>query len=198
MSHGKPLITAAAIAAGAALLIAAAPKPKPKAGAASAAVQRGKYLVSVLACTDCHTPKKMGPNGPVPDDSRFLAGHVEEQLPPPPATGAAGPWIAHTTGQMTAWAGPWGVSFAKNLTPDENTGIGSWSEETFVKAIRTGKHMGVSRPILPPMPWDSYRNLTDADLKAVYAYLRTIPAIHNPQPDPLPPAPPAAAAASHQ
>jgi hypothetical protein len=73
------------------------------------------------------------------------------------------------------------------LTPEEITGIGTWSEETFTKALRTGKHMGVSRPILPPMPWNWYANMTDSDLKAVYAYLRTIPPIRNPQPEPAPP-----------
>ena len=194
MSHGKSLIAAASIAAGAALLVAAAPKPKPKTGAMSPAVERGKYLVSVLACNDCHTPKKFTPDGKMElDTTKFLSGYVDEKLPPPPATGTTGPWIVHSNAHLTAWAGPWGVSYAKNLTPDQNTGIGSWSEETFVKAIRTGKHMGVSRPILPPMPWDVYKNLTDADLKAIYAYLRTIPKISNPQPDPTPPAP----AASH-
>jgi hypothetical protein len=79
------------------------------------------------------------------------------------------------------------VSYAFNLTPDQNTGLGIWTEEMFVKAIRTGRHMGVSRPILPPMPWQMYRNLTDDDLKAVYAYLRTVEPIHNRVPDPLPP-----------
>jgi len=151
----------------------------------SAAVARGKYLVATSACNDCHTPKKMGPNGPEVDTSRLLSGYVAEKLPPPPDS--TGPWVVHSNGQLTAWAGPWGVSYTKNLTPDPNTGIGSWSEETFVKAIRTGKHMGVSRPILPPMPWDVYNQMTDADLKAIYAYLRTIPPIQNAQPDPLPP-----------
>jgi len=189
MKNWKPILLAAAAAAGTAALIGAGPaarKAAPKPDAHAAAVQRGKYLVSVLACNDCHTPKKMGPNGPEPDMSKMLMGYVGKELSAPPASG---PWIAHTTDQFTAWAGPWGISYAKNLTPDENTGIGSWSEETFVKAIRTGKHMGVSRPILPPMPWNVYVNLTDADLKAVYAYLRSLPPVHNPQPDPTPPPP---------
>ena len=198
MRTGKLVLLAAAVAAGSAAVIGAAAKPAApkKAPATSAAVQRGKYLVSVLACNDCHTPKKFSPDGTMQlDETKFLAGYIDEKLPPPPA--AAGPWIIHTNAHLTAWAGPWGVSFTKNLTPDENTGIGSWSEETFIKAIRTGKHMGVSRPILPPMPWQVYLNLTDADLKAIYAYLRTIPKIHNPQPDPLPPAPAVQAAAHH-
>jgi len=185
---GSSLIVIAALGVGAAAVRAvprATPVPPRASVSAGAPVERGRYLVSVLACGDCHTPKKMGANGPEPDASRLLAGYVDEKLPAPPP--ASGPWIAQTTGQQTAWAGPWGVSFSKNLTPDQNTGIGSWSEATFVKALRTGRHMGVSRPILPPMPWDAYRNLTDDDLKAVYAYLRSIPPIRNPQPDPLPP-----------
>jgi mono/diheme cytochrome c family protein len=150
-------------------------------------VARGKYLVETIGCSDCHTPKTAGPNGPTLDTSRLLSGHPEgAALPPAPA--AQGPWIASTTGDLTAWSGPWGTSYAFNLTPDENTGIGSWSEETFVKTIRTGRHMGVARPILPPMPWEVYRNLTDEDLRSVYAYLRSIPPVHNRVPEPLPPA----------
>lgn len=64
-----------------------------------------------------------------------------------------------------------------------------------MKAIRTGRHMGASREILPPMPWMNYREMTDDDLKAVYAYLRSIPAIHNRVPEPLPPPAPLTAEA---
>lgn len=187
----KIVITGAlafAVAAALVLNLGAAPAGRAK----SNAVARGKYLVLISGCNDCHTPKKMGPNGPEPDMSRELAGHVDVKLPAPPHSSEA--WPIHTNGQLTAWAGPWGISYTRNLTPDLNTGIGSWSEETFIKAIRTGKHMGVSRPILPPMPWQEYREMTDSDLKAIYAYLRTIPAISNPTPDPVPPpAPPAPA-----
>lgn len=165
-----------------------------KPGSAEASkIARGKYLVQILACTDCHTPKKMGLNGPEDDPTRFLAGHPEGAKVNPLPGLANTPWLAATTGDFTAWTGPWGVSYAMNLTPDENTGIGSWSEATFIGSIRNGKHMGVSRPVLPPMPWPAYRNLTDADLSAVYAYLRTIPRIQNRVPDPEPP--PAAPAA---
>ncbi len=148
-------------------------------------VSRGRYLVGAIGCEDCHTPKRMGPNGPELDAARRLSGHPEgSALSAPPAL-EIGPWIATGAWDLTAWSGPWGVSYAFNLTPDENTGIGSWSEETFVQAIRTGRHMGVSRPILPPMPWQFYRNLSDEDLKAVYAYLRTLPPIHNRVPQPI-------------
>jgi hypothetical protein len=88
---------------------------------------------------------------------------------------------------MTAWAGPWGISYAANLTPDLNTGMGIWTEEMFIQAMRTGKHMGVSRDILPPMPWQNLATLEEDDLKAMFAYLRSIPAVVNHVPDPVPP-----------
>ena len=177
----------AALAAGL-LAMAVGSGREVAASAAEGRVARGKYLVQVIGCSDCHTPKKMGPQGPVLDESRLLSGHPEaSKLPPAPAL-PAGPWIATAAWDLTAWNGPWGTSYAFNLTPDENTGIGSWSEETFVKTIKTGRHMGVARPILPPMPWEMYRNMTEDDLRAIYAYLRTIPAVHNRVPQPLPPA----------
>jgi hypothetical protein len=88
----------------------------------------------------------------------------------------------------TAHAGPWGVSFTANLTPDADTGLGQWTLKDFISTIRTGRHMGRGRPVLPPMPIPVYNNFTDADLEAVYAYLRTVPAIKNRVPEPLPPA----------
>lgn len=146
------------------------------------AVERGQYLVTVAGCNDCHTPFKMGPQGPEPDMSRMLSGHPESlQMPPAPA--AQGPWIWSGAATNTAFAGPWGVSYATNLTPDENTGIGVWSEDTFVKTLRTGRHWGVARPILPPMPWQNYSRMSDEDLKAIYAYLRSIPSVHNRVPE---------------
>jgi hypothetical protein len=81
------------------------------------------------------------------------------------------------------------VSFSANLTPDTNTGLhsGVWTEDLFIKALRTGKHMGTARDILPPMPWQGLGQLSDEDLKAIWAYLDTIPPILNHVPDPLPP-----------
>jgi hypothetical protein len=82
------------------------------------------------------------------------------------------------------------VSYAANLTPDQNTGLGIWTEEMFVGAIRTGKHMATSRPILPPMPWPAFRNFSDEDLKSIYAFLRTVKPITNHVPDVQPPGAP--------
>jgi mono/diheme cytochrome c family protein len=161
--------------------------------AAKSPVERGKYLVTILGCNDCHTPWKMGPKGPENDRTRMLSGHPEA-VKMPPAPKPAGPWTASIAAPFTAFAGPWGVSYAANLTPDQNTGIGIWTEDMFVKAMRTGKHMGTSRQILPPMPWPGYSQMTDEDLKAVFAYLKSIPPIANHVPDSEPAPPPPAAA----
>src|SRR6187399_494149 len=141
-------------------------------------VRLGEHLVATAACHDCHTPLKMGPDGPRPDMARMLSGHPESvELPPAPA--ASGPWIVSAAATQTAWSGPWGTSFTANLTPDKETGLGAWSEENFVRAIRTGRHMGHGRPILPPMPVPVYQNFSDDELKAIFAYLGSIPAIKN-------------------
>ena len=181
------------------LLIAGCQQPEPltteakseaiQAPSAQSLVERGNYLVSAGGCNDCHTPKKMGPNGPEPDMSRELSGHPSnEKLANVPA-GLIAPdrWGTVTNNHLTAWVGAWGVSFAMNLTPDKTTGIGSWTPEMFVNALRTGKHQGAGRPILPPMPWNWYRNMTDDDLNAIFAYLQSLPAVNNPIPEPLPP-----------
>src|SRR5262245_54921281 len=153
----------------------------------SAQVERGAYLVKIMGCNDCHTPFKLGPNGPEPDMTRMLSGHPE-QIGQLAATAAPKGWAWSAAPTNTAFSGDWGVSYTANLTPDRNTGLGIWTEDMFMSAIRTGRHMGVSRPINPPMPWPMYRNATDDDLKAVFAFLRTIPPIVNHVPDYQPPA----------
>ncbi len=162
--------------------------PAPSAGGASGEpavadpVQRGAYLVSVLACNDCHTPFTMTAVGPAPDMTRMLSGHpAAVSLPAPPQPESPEGWVWFGSATNTAFAGPWGISYSSNLTPHE-TGLGVWSEEMFTGAMRTGKHMGAGRPILPPMPWPAYARLTDEDLHAVYAYLMSIPAIENAPP----------------
>ena len=122
-------------------------------------------------------------HGPQPDMSRMLSGHPESLKMPLPPKLPAEPWGWTGAVTNTAFAGPWGVSYAINLTPDENTGIGIWTEDMFIRTFRTGRHMGTSRPISPPMPWQNVAKLTDADLKAVYAYLRSIPPVRNHVPD---------------
>jgi mono/diheme cytochrome c family protein len=155
--------------------------------ASSSQAKRGEYLVNFGGCHDCHTPKKMGSGGPELDTERLLSGHPE-QMAVTPAPALAVPWLAATVATMTAWSGPWGISYAANLTPDRETGLGAWTEQNFVDTMRTGRHMGRGRPILPPMPWQMVKNLTDQDLKAVFAYLKTLPTVKNRVPQPVPPA----------
>jgi hypothetical protein len=112
----------------------------------------------------------------------MLSGHPEE-IGPLPHVNVPEPFVWASAGTNTAFVGPWGISYTFNLTPDQNTGLGIWTEDMFVKAIRTGRHMSVARPINPPMPWPAYRNATDEDLRAIYAYLRTIKPIVNHVPD---------------
>jgi cytochrome c len=157
-----------------------------RATARTASVRRGQYLVNAIGCNDCHTPMRMSPTGPTPDPSRILSGHPEGVVPAGAPAFADQMWTWAGDATNTAFAGPWGISFATNLTPDRNTGLGIWTEAMFVRAIRTGRHMGQSRPIAPPMPWQSFRNLDDADLRAVFAYLRTIPPVTNHVPDYVP------------
>lgn len=154
----------------------------------AAEVERGRYLVHAFACADCHSPWVMGANGPEPDPARFLSGHPSELAMPPAPELEPGPWMVSVAATNTAWAGPWGVSFTANLTPDDETGLGRWSAEDFVETIRNGRHQGRGRELLPPMPYPALRTMTDADLRAMYAYLRTIPAHENRVPAPLPPA----------
>jgi hypothetical protein len=174
---------------------APAQEPPPAAAArpAQSPVERGAYLVSVGVCDDCHSPKIF--NGPLPeiDMTKRLAGHFPEKLPPVPAS-LIGPtaWGAVGNNHFTAWYGPWGISYARNLTPDMATGLGSWTDDMFIKTIRNGKHQGEGRDLLPPMPWPNYKNMTDDDLKAIFAFLKSLPPVNNPVPDPVPPpAPPA-------
>lgn len=147
-------------------------------------VKRGEYLVAATGCHDCHTPHKMGQQGPEPDMTLALSGHqAGQKLPPPPAPN--GPWILSGTGSFTAWSGPWGISYTANLTPEPETGLGNYTEEQFVMTIREGKKQGRGRALLPPMPWPVIRNFSDEDLKSMYAYLQTVKPIKNKVPDPV-------------
>ena len=151
-------------------------------------IERGKFMVTVGGCDDCHTPKNFGPNGPELDMIRRLSGHPAGTLVPPVDTSLIHQW-AYMSHDLTMAVGPWGVTFSANLTPDNETGIGTWQPEMFVNAMKTGKHLGVAkgRPILPPMPWQNMAQLSEEDLKCMFAFLKSLPAIKNKVPDPLPP-----------
>lgn len=118
-------------------------------------VARGKYLATIAGCLECHTP--FGPNNQI-DVSRAFAG-----------------------GQLFD-LGPLGKVYSKNLTPDAETGIGSWTDDEIKIAIRTGVERDGTH-IFPVMPYLTFNNMADADIDAIVAYLRTVPAIRNQVPD---------------
>ena len=160
----------------------AAPSPEEN-------IKLGHYLVEIMGCNDCHTPKVMTDRGPAPDMSRMLSGHAADEQLAPIADNSILQGYALFNMSLTAAVGPWGTSYAANLTPDE-TGLANWSLEQFGKAMKEGKSKGMDggRMLLPPMPWQNYRNLTDEDLAAIWAYLQSIPAVNNVVPNPVPPA----------
>ncbi|MCB0667624.1 MAG: c-type cytochrome [Saprospiraceae bacterium] len=148
-------------------------------------IERGEYLVATIGCDDCHSPKRMGPAGPEIIPELRLSGFQDQtKLPPIDISEVEKGWVLFAP-DLTGAVGPWGISHAANLTSDD-TGIGLWREENFIKAIREGKYKGLdgSRAILPPMPWQVYRNLDDTDLQAIFAYLKTVPAVRNVVPAP--------------
>ncbi|MGH7731137.1 MAG: cytochrome c [Candidatus Eiseniibacteriota bacterium] len=122
-------------------------------------LERGEYLTTIAGCNDCHTP---GTFYGAPDFGRKLSG------------------------SELGWVGPWGTSYARNLTPDLETGIGKWSADDIVKTIRTGQRADGTE-VLPPMPWPMYSNMPDEDAYPIAAYLKSLPAVSHKVPDKLPP-----------
>ena len=164
-------LTAVAVglaAVGFAATSAPAKKKTTPAMSRSAMLERGKYLVTVAGCNDCHTP---GTLYGAPDFSRMLSG------------------------AEMGWRGPWGVTYARNLTPDKETGLGNWTRDQIVKAFRSGVRPDGTM-LLPPMPWQDFAALTDVDAYAIAAFLQSIPAISHKVPDRIPPGPAAAAVAA--
>ena len=163
-----------------------APQKKPM--SQEEMIKRGAYLVNYGGCNECHSPKIYTDMGPVYDTTKLLSGHQQGLRIPKVDTSLIGTdkWYLGNIDQ-TAWVGPWGVSFSANLTPDVRTGIGAWTEDLFIKAMKNGLHLGAGRPILPPMPFMGLAGLKDEDLKSVFAYLKSIKPIDNKVPDPIPP-----------
>jgi len=150
-------------------------------------VARGAYLVNAMGCHDCHTPWAMTAEGPKPDMTKALTGHPEGMTMPPAPKLPDGPWVWMGAGTNTAFAGPWGVSFTANLTPDKETGLGDWTADQFIATMKTGRRMGKGRPVLPPMPWPMIQNLTDDDLRSIFAYLQSLEPVRNKVPAPIDP-----------
>ena len=122
-------------------------------GADRATLERGKYLVTVSGCNDCHTPRYLESEGKVPE----------------------GEWL---TGAPVGFQGPWGTTYPANL----RLALNALSEEAWLKHARTA--------MKPPMPWFNLAAMTDADLKAVYRYVRSLGPKGAPVPRYVPPGQP--------
>ena len=166
----------------------AAGEEKNKFGGYETKEKWGEHLVTIGGCNDCHTPKKMTPQGPVDDSSLALSGHPAN-LPAPDVdrkqTESKGLVV---TSDFTAWIGPWGISYSANLTPHE-TGTGNWTEKQFLYALKNSVSKGIpgSRSLMPPMSMMPVKHMTDDELKAIYAYLRTVKPVENNSVQPTPP-----------
>ncbi len=156
-------LAATAVATGAVLLapwaMGAAPHKSTHAAMPHDAVKHGQYLATVMGCGDCHTPGTLYGS---PDHDRALSG------------------------SELGWQGPWGVTYARNLTSDKETGIGSWTAEQITQALRSGQRPDGTQ-LRPPMPWPDFSQLNDADMKDLVAYLQSLPPVHHKVPDALPP-----------
>lgn len=149
-------------------------------------IKRGEYLVTSMGCNDCHSAKKMTPRGPIIDSATVLGGYPAARgIPKPEKTN--GSWLLFAP-DLTAFVGPWGMSFSANISSDR-TGIGAWTEEQFMKAMKEGKYKGLteSRDLLPPMPWENFSHVKDGDLKAIFIYLKSTKPVNNVVPDAIPP-----------
>jgi len=161
---------------------------KPTFGGYETQVKWGEHLVAIGGCNDCHTPKNMTPMGPVDDSTLILSGHPEKLPAPDVDRKAMESKGLVVTSDFTSWIGPWGISYSANLTPDE-TGTGNWTEDQFLYALRHSVSKGLpgARPLMPPMSMMPVKNMTDEELKAIFAYLKTIKPIKNNSVQPTPP-----------
>ena len=162
--------------------------PKAVAVTPEETVKRGAYLVTIAGCNDCHSAKKMGAQGPKVIPELMLSGYPSDRPIAKFTDKMIKQGFAQFYPDLTAGAGPWGISFAANLTPDE-TGIGNWTEDQFKKALTQGKWKGIDggRMLLPPMPWQNYTTMADADVKAIFAYLKSLKPVKNLVPQPITP-----------
>jgi mono/diheme cytochrome c family protein len=140
---------------------------KAKPDATASVIERGRKLAIFGGCVDCHTP---GAWFGAPDFSRQLSG------------------------SELGWTGPWGTTYARNLTPDLETGLGYYNEKEIVLALRSGKRLD-GKTMLPPMPWQNIATLSEADMHALVAYLQSLPPVEHKSPETLPPGQPPASGA---
>lgn len=151
-------------------------------------VKRGAYLVRIMGCHDCHTPKIFGPTGPSLDTTKLLSGHPAGMPLAKIDKAVLKDWSLMGP-LLTSFAGQWGVSFAANISSDTATGIGKWTFEQFKIALKQGKFKGAKegRMLLPPMPYQNFENINDEDLADIFAYLKSTKPVNNLVPSAIPP-----------
>jgi hypothetical protein len=151
-------------------------------------IKHGEYLVTIMGCHDCHSPKRMGPNGHELIPELLLSGYPGDKPVTKTDLKAIPMGWAMLNEDLTSFVGPWGESFAANLTSDP-TGIGNWTEDQFRRAFTRGMFKGIEggRMLLPPMPWFNFTNIKDEDLKAIFLYLKSTRPVNNIVPAPIPP-----------
>ena len=151
-------------------------------------IEKGKIITEIFGCADCHSPKIKEGEFLVNDPDKLFSGHPQDNVLPqfPPDIIGPDKWRGLFTDSMTAWGGPWGISYSANLTPDKKTGIGELTEENFVSILNIGIHSNMNRKLMQPMPWKEISELRNEDLKAVYKYLRTVKPVKNKVPESVP------------
>lgn len=164
------------------------PPDKSKKKYSTEQINKGETLLLEARCGFCHTPVIETSNGKVSDTSKRLSGHPSDyKLPEIPRTPVGSQqWLEFLTNlESTIWADEDGVVFSANITPDNDTGIGKWTEEMFINTIRTGKHPGWKKDLKKPMPWLEYSKLSNDQLISIYAYLMSIKPVYNKVPEPI-------------
>lgn len=144
--------------------------------------------MTTIGCGDCHSPKKTDDQGiPFQDPELMLSGHPQNLAIAEYDKATAKNWALFNLHQ-TAVVGPWGISYAANITSDP-TGIGNWTEEQFLKAMKEGKYKGMNgtRPLMPPMPWQNYSKMSNEDLHSIFVYLQSTKPVPNVVPAYQPP-----------
>lgn len=151
-------------------------------------ILQGQALSIENGCMHCHSPKIESEDDFIPDPERLFSGHPgNEKLPDiPEGLIGEGKWFGLYTTGFTAWGGPWGITYAANITPDKETGIGNWTEKNFISVLSLGIHSSLTRKIMPPMPWDEISLLSDRQLKAIFKYLQTVKPVKNKVPEAAP------------
>jgi hypothetical protein len=153
---------------------------------ADSLIKRGRYLVTIAGCGDCHSPKIMTALGPVADSTKLFSGHRADAAPIEISKDAFSRGWVLFNGENTSLATPFFVSYAANITSD-TTGIGMWSFQQFKTAMTKGKWKGIegSRDLLPPMPWMNYKEMSEEDLQAIFSFLKSTKPVRNVVPVPL-------------